>query len=177
MPNYGIAESPLRKRWWQEFVNPLGILCRDTPGVDRLGLKYADWMAGKPLKPRTPIKLRDRTKQLCEIYGVRWAFGKLGTLNSATRILGELQAAAGSSGGAVTGEVQAAEIPPEDEFDLGDYDYDLEDVSNQLLAPVDTGGTPEQSGMPGWAKITLGVTGGLVVFGGGLLAVMSMSKK
>ncbi|HIK59923.1 MAG TPA: hypothetical protein EYF98_04445 [Planctomycetes bacterium] len=180
MADYGTVGSTHRKLWWTSFVNPLGHLCAATPGVDRLGIKYSSWMAYKPVPHSIPVRLRNRTKDLCSYYDVKWMSGTLGNLSGATKLLGELQAASGSSGGAlagVAGTVVAAEILPEyeDDYDLGGYD--LEDVSNQFLDTVDTGGTPEQSGMPGWAKVTLGVTGGLVVFGGGLLAVMSMSKK
>ena len=126
MADYGTVGSTHRKLWWNSFVEPLGQLCAATPGVSRLGISYAGWMAYKPVPHSIPVRLRDRTKDLCSHYSVKWASGKLGNLSGATKLLGELQAAAGSGGGAaagVAGTIVAGEIPPEDEFDLGNYDF------------------------------------------------------
>ena len=44
-----------------------------------------------------------------------------------------------------------------------------------MMAPGDVPGT--SGGMPGWLKVLLGVTGGLVVLGGGMMVALGGSKK
>ena len=50
-------------------------------------------------------------------------------------------------------------------------------LAEQPLAMVDGGyGEEPAAGMPGWLKLTLGITGGLVVLGGGTLAIIKLSR-
>ena len=203
MANYGNKDSTQRGKWWSEFVSPLGLLAANTSGVPRLGMKRADWMARKRPIPSSWIKgkLLKTAKAIGSAVGVKVREGDLNNLAKAKKKLAALQAGpapaaaptAPAPAAEPAAEYEMPEVPPVDLFAAPAGTSNFADPfgappsgiggslappgQEQPLAMVDGGyGEEPAAGMPGWLKLTLGITGGLVVLGGGTLAIIKLSR-